>query len=73
MLPAIIHINSQPKLQPGEGPVVLVMAPTRELANQILSVSKMFGASSNIRSTCVYGGASRVPQIQSLHSGVEVL
>ena len=48
------------------------MAPTRELANQISVVAKMFGSSSIIRSTCVYGGASRIPQIQSLRSGVEV-
>ena len=36
ILPAIIHINNQPRLKNGEGPIVLVNAPTRELAQQIL-------------------------------------
>ena len=35
LLPAIVHINSQPYLEPGDGPIVLVLAPTRELAVQI--------------------------------------
>src|SRR5579862_1901657 len=34
-LPAIVHINAQPFLEPGDGPIVLVLAPTRELAVQI--------------------------------------
>merc|ERR1719193_2840887 len=32
ILPAIVHINAQPLLRPGDGPIVLVVAPTRELA-----------------------------------------
>ena len=35
LLPAIVHINAQPHLSPGDGPIVLVLAPTRELACQI--------------------------------------
>ena len=33
-LPAMIHINAQPLLSPGDGPIVLILAPTRELAVQ---------------------------------------
>ena len=32
LLPGMIHINAQPYLQPGDGPIVLTLAPTRELA-----------------------------------------
>ena len=35
LVPAIIHAANQPKLQRGDGPIVLVLAPTRELAQQI--------------------------------------
>lgn len=35
ILPAIVHVNDQPLLQPEEGPIVLVLTPTRELAMQI--------------------------------------
>ncbi|KAF7282769.1 hypothetical protein GWI33_001918 [Rhynchophorus ferrugineus] len=35
ILPAIVHINNQPRLSPGDGPIALILAPTRELAQQI--------------------------------------
>jgi len=35
LLPAIVHINAQPYLSKGDGPIVLILAPTRELAVQI--------------------------------------
>ena len=72
ILPAIVHINAQPSLRPGDGPVALVLAPTRELAMQIQVECEKFGASSRIRSTCVYGGVPRGPQIRTLNRGVEI-
>lgn len=36
--------NDNLKLQRGEGPIVLVMAPTRELAMQIEAQAKKFAA-----------------------------
>ncbi|XP_048487617.1 ATP-dependent RNA helicase dbp2 isoform X1 [Plutella xylostella] len=35
ILPAIVHIINQPRLLRDDGPIVLVLAPTRELAQQI--------------------------------------
>lgn len=72
-LPAIVHINAQPLLSPGDGPIVLVLAPTRELAVQIQQEVAKFGKSSRIRNTCVYGGVPKGPQIRDLSRGVEVL
>jgi len=71
-LPAIVHINAQPLLAPGDGPIVLVLAPTRELAVQIQDEASKFGKSSRIRNTCVYGGVPKGPQIRDLAKGVEV-
>ncbi|KAL4785144.1 P-loop containing nucleoside triphosphate hydrolase protein [Aspergillus varians] len=71
-LPAIVHINAQPLLSPGDGPIVLVLAPTRELAVQIQTEITKFGKSSRIRNTCVYGGVPKGPQIRDLSRGVEV-
>ncbi|KXX79813.1 ATP-dependent RNA helicase DBP2 [Madurella mycetomatis] len=71
-LPAIVHINAQPLLAPGDGPIVLVLAPTRELAVQIQQEIAKFGKSSRIRNTCVYGGVPKGPQIRDLQRGVEV-
>ncbi|KAK3296304.1 P-loop containing nucleoside triphosphate hydrolase protein [Chaetomium fimeti] len=71
-LPAIVHINAQPLLAPGDGPIVLVLAPTRELAVQIQQEITKFGKSSRIRNTCVYGGVPKGPQTRDLSRGVEV-
>jgi len=72
IMPAIVHINHQPYLNHGDGPICLVLAPTRELAQQILTVAKEFGSSSRIRSTCVFGGAPKGPQIRDLQMGAEI-
>jgi ATP-dependent RNA helicase DDX5/DBP2 len=71
-LPAIVHINAQPLLAPGDGPIVLILAPTRELAVQIQQEISKFGKSSRIRNTCVYGGVPKGPQVRDLSRGVEV-
>ena len=71
-LPAIVHINAQPLLSPGDGPIVLILAPTRELAVQIQEEVSKFGKSSRIRNTCVYGGVPKGGQIRDLARGVEV-
>mmetsp|Transcript_6796 Transcript_6796/g.11718 ORF Transcript_6796/g.11718 Transcript_6796/m.11718 type:complete len:538 (+) Transcript_6796:133-1746(+) len=71
-LPSIVHINAQAYLEPGDGPIVLVLAPTRELAVQIQQEASKFGASSRIKNTCVYGGAPKGPQTRDLQRGVEI-
>jgi superfamily II DNA/RNA helicase len=73
LLPSIVHINAQPLLERGDGPIVLVLAPTRELAKQIDEECKKFGHSSSIKHTCVYGGTPRGQQASILRSGVEIV
>ncbi|OAY79913.1 DEAD-box ATP-dependent RNA helicase 20 [Ananas comosus] len=73
LLPAIVHVNAQPFLAPGDGPIVLVLAPTRELAVQIQQEATKFGASSKIKSTCIYGGVPKGPQVRDLQKGVEIV
>ncbi|RUS88950.1 hypothetical protein EGW08_003286 [Elysia chlorotica] len=72
MLPAIVHVNHQPYLEHGDGPIVLVLVPTRELAQQVIEVSNEFGRSSQLRSACVYGGAPKGPQLRDLERGAEI-
>ena len=72
-LPAMIHINAQPLLAPGDGPIVLILAPTRELAVQIQEECTKFGSSSRIRNTCVYGGVPKGGQIRDLQRGSEIV
>ncbi|GFS50321.1 probable ATP-dependent RNA helicase DDX17 [Trichonephila inaurata madagascariensis] len=72
ILPSIVHINHQPPLERGDGPIVLVLAPTRELAQQIQQVANDFGHTSRVRNTCVFGGAPKGPQIRDLERGAEI-
>lgn len=47
----------------------LVLAPTRELAQQVQQVADDYGKCSRLKSTCIYGGAPKGPQIRDLERG----
>ncbi len=51
----------------------LVIAPTRELAEQIHEAICALGKQTRLRSVTVYGGVNINPQIQKLKSGVEIV
>jgi len=51
----------------------LVIAPTRELAEQIHTAITTLGARTGLRSATVYGGVSINPQINKLKSGAEIV
>ncbi|MGD0887366.1 MAG: DEAD/DEAH box helicase [Thermodesulfovibrionales bacterium] len=51
----------------------LVIAPTRELAEQIHQAIGSMGRQTGLRSVTVYGGVSANLQIQKLRSGVEIV
>ncbi|KAK7502000.1 hypothetical protein BaRGS_00006752 [Batillaria attramentaria] len=72
ILPAIVHINHQPPIQRGDGPIALVLVPTRELAQQVQAVARDVGRTSQIYNACVYGGAPRDRQIKQLQQGCQI-
>jgi ATP-dependent RNA helicase DDX5/DBP2 len=76
LLPSIHqHINSQGRT-PNRGhrkPVLLVLAPTRELACQIMDETRKFGRAMGFSSVCCYGGSSKYPQIAQLERGVDCI
>ncbi|CAG9855598.1 unnamed protein product [Phyllotreta striolata] len=73
MIPAAVHINHQQRPQRGEGPIALILAPTRELAQQIQKVAHDFGTTTMIRNTCIFGGSPKGPQARDLERGVEIV
>jgi ATP-dependent RNA helicase DDX5/DBP2 len=73
LLPALVHMAAQPQLRPGDGPMALVLAPTRELAGQIQAEAAKFTQGSDIRITAVFGGAPRYNQASDLRRGVELV
>ena len=50
------HILDQPPLEATDGPIGVVMTPTRELAMQITKDCKKFAKVLGLRVVCVYGG-----------------
>jgi len=72
ILPAIVHISNQPYLERGDGPICLVLVPTRELAQQVQQVAAEFGSQSDIKNVCVYGGAPKGPQLRDIERGAEI-
>ena len=51
----------------------LIIAPTRELAEQIHTSLSLLGQQTGLRSVTVYGGVSIKPQISKLKSGAEIV
>jgi ATP-dependent RNA helicase RhlE len=51
----------------------LIIAPTRELAEQINTAVFDLGRRTHLRSISIYGGVAMTPQIQKLHSGVDIV
>ncbi|KAM0675995.1 ATP-dependent RNA helicase dbp2 [Gurleya vavrai] len=73
VLPALIHANDQTPLRRNDGPIVLILAPTRELVLQINEVVNVYKKMFRMRSTCIYGGVSAYSQKQDLRDGCEIV
>jgi len=73
VIPAVMHIMGQPPLERGDGPIALVIAPTRELACQIEAEAKQFSSGFGIQIGCVYGGAPKRTQESMLRNGLDLL
>lgn len=72
ILPALVHITAQERLKRGDGPICLVVVPTRELAQQVAEVASQLGNPFNVRNVCVYGGAPKGPQLRDMERGAEI-
>ena len=74
LLPALVHAMDQPELSKGDGPIVLVLAPTRELGSQILAeCKKLARAHEGLRCVGVLGGGSKTENFRELRAGAEVV
>ncbi|TDL29704.1 P-loop containing nucleoside triphosphate hydrolase protein [Rickenella mellea] len=73
LLPLFRHIKDQRPLEPMEGPMAIVMTPTRELAVQIHRECKPFLKVLNLRAVCAYGGSPIKDQIAEMKKGAEII
>uniref|UniRef100_A0A915MGW1 RNA helicase n=1 Tax=Meloidogyne javanica TaxID=6303 RepID=A0A915MGW1_MELJA len=73
LIPMFRHILDQPPLEDMDGPIALIMSPTRELALQTWKEANKFARNLGIRVVCVYGGVAISEQIAELKKGAEVV
>jgi len=69
-LPILHHLASTP---PKRGIRYLVIAPTRELAEQIHDTFNELGKHLRIRAATVYGGVAKGPQLNRIRRGAQII
>lgn len=70
---AAFMIPALERLEAGQGLQVLVLCPTRELAQQVAEDTQALSKGTNIRTDVIVGGLSYGPQIKALEEGFEVI
>lgn len=78
LIPLLTWITSLPKIERkidiiDKGPYAIILAPARELAQQIEEETVKFGKSIGIRTVAVIGGISREEQGFKLRQGCEIV
>lgn len=67
-------LDTLARLKPSKkGPQCIVLAPTRELAEQITGVFQAIGKRTSVKAVCIMGGKEQDEQIRALKSGVQVV
>ena len=70
---AAFMIPALERIQTGKGTQVLVLCPTRELAQQVAEDTEALAKGTRIRSQAIFGGVSYKAQIDALARGDEVI
>nr|XP_054767518.1 probable ATP-dependent RNA helicase DDX23 [Lytechinus pictus] len=77
LIPLLVWITTLPKIErdddADQGPYAIILAPTRELAQQIEEESIKFGKPLGIRTVSIIGGISREDQGFKLRLGCEIV
>lgn len=72
-LPILNRLGKHPQKALPNRPIVLVLAPTRELAIQIGESFETYGKHLRLRHVLVYGGVKQGNQVRALNRGAHVL
>ncbi|EFX02556.1 dead deah box RNA helicase [Grosmannia clavigera kw1407] len=72
LVPMFRHIMDQERVR-DDGPIGLILTPTRELAVQIHRDCKPFAKKLGLRAVCAYGGPPIKDQIAELKRGAEIV
>ena len=72
-LQVLRHVLDQRRSENGEGPIAILMSPTRELVLQTYEECKKFGKPLKLKVCCVYGGTNISEQIAGLKRGADII
>lgn len=72
LMPMLVHAIAQPELKKDEGPIGVVLCPTRELAVQIETETFKFNKQLGLRSVTLAGGLSKLEQFKEVKRGCEI-
>jgi len=72
-LPVVTRLASQGGRRQPKAPRAIILAPTRELANQIHATIEPLAELLGLRTVVIYGGVSAAPQISALRRGVDIV
>ncbi len=73
VLPILQRLVSRSSAEISGLPGALIMAPTRELAEQIHENIEMMAIHTPVRSLAIYGGVGKNPQVKTLRRGVDII
>ncbi len=73
VLPMLRHVMDQRPIEAMEGPIAVIMAPTRELCLQIFGEVRRFAKVLELRVVSLYGGGSVAEQIGNMKKGCEIV
>ncbi|KAL1475521.1 hypothetical protein MTO96_037230 [Rhipicephalus appendiculatus] len=72
LAPGIVHVQRQPAVPPGCGPIVLILTATQEAAQQVRVVSDVLIEGSGMRTMFIVSGDAKRPQLKQLEEGAEI-
>jgi ATP-dependent RNA helicase RhlE len=74
LLPIMTRLLAAPRPWPKRSARVLVLAPTRELAQQIADAARLYGEThTRLRHTVIVGGVPQARQARAMGKGVDIL
>ena len=73
ILPLIIHVLDQRPVEKGEGPIGIILSPTRELTQQISTELNKFAKLFSIKVCSLIGGENKTYQWKDIKGGSEIL
>jgi superfamily II DNA/RNA helicase len=72
LLPLVARLSDGRSTKP-KSPRALILAPTRELANQIDQALAPLAQATGLTSRTVFGGVGQNPQVTALRRGVDII